>query len=140
MSKDVFTNKEQLCQSFWQSVKEQKFKAKKIEGGGQFDPTSRLLGLTIKCMGILQEPLSNFTYLRSELILKRFPFAIRGERYLTLCLLIFNFLIHCLPFHASYVNFFWVNNTLYFFFSFNFVVLLLSIFFVILWLVPIYYL
>ena len=31
------SNKEQLCQSFWQSVKEQKFKAKKIEGG-QFDP------------------------------------------------------------------------------------------------------
>ena len=32
----MFTNKEQLCQSFWQLVKEQKFKAKKIEGG-QFD-------------------------------------------------------------------------------------------------------
>ena len=31
MSKDVSTNKEQLCQSFWQSVKEQKFKAKKID-------------------------------------------------------------------------------------------------------------
>ena len=29
MSEYVFTNKEQLCQSFWQS---QKFKAKKIEG------------------------------------------------------------------------------------------------------------
>ena len=28
--------KEQLCQSFWQSFKDQKFKAKKIEGG-QFD-------------------------------------------------------------------------------------------------------
>ena len=41
-----------------------------------------------------------------ELILKSFPFAIRGQRYLTLCLLIFNFLIHCLPFHASYINFF----------------------------------
>ena len=40
VSKDVLTNKEQLYQSFWQSVKEQKFKAKKIEGGGeggQFD-------------------------------------------------------------------------------------------------------
>ena len=31
MSKDVSTNKEQLCQSFWQSVKEQKFKIKKID-------------------------------------------------------------------------------------------------------------
>ena len=30
----MFANKEQLCQSFWQSVKEQKFKAKKIEEGG----------------------------------------------------------------------------------------------------------
>ena len=71
--------------------------------------------LTIKCMGILQEPLSNFTYLRSELILKSFPFAIRGHKYFTLCLLIFNFLIHCLPFHASYINLFWVKNSLYFF-------------------------
>ena len=43
MSKDVFTNKEQLCQSFWQSAKKQKFKAIKIEGGGgQFDPTPPL--------------------------------------------------------------------------------------------------
>ena len=32
MSKNVFRNKEQLGQSFWTSVKEQKFKAKKIEG------------------------------------------------------------------------------------------------------------
>ena len=31
MSKDVFTNKEQLCQSFWQSVKEQKLKAKNLK-------------------------------------------------------------------------------------------------------------
>ena len=38
VSKDVFTNKEQLCQSFWQSVKEQKFKAKKIKGGGSIWP------------------------------------------------------------------------------------------------------
>ena len=38
MSKDVFTNKEQLCQSFWQSVKEQKFKAKKIERGVNLTP------------------------------------------------------------------------------------------------------
>ena len=28
----MLTNKEQLYQSFWQSVKEQKFKTKKIEG------------------------------------------------------------------------------------------------------------
>ena len=44
------SNKEQFCQSFWQSVKEQKFKAKKIEvGGGPIDPppSSRLLGLKI---------------------------------------------------------------------------------------------
>ena len=33
----MFANKEQLCQSFWQSVQEQNFKAKKIEEGGQFD-------------------------------------------------------------------------------------------------------
>ena len=33
----MFTSKEQLCQSIWQSVKKQKFKAKKIEGG-QFVP------------------------------------------------------------------------------------------------------
>ena len=49
MSKDVFTNKEQLCQSFWQSVKEQKFKAKKIEWGSIWPhpppPPSRLLRL-----------------------------------------------------------------------------------------------
>ena len=36
MSKDVLTNKEQLYESFRQMVKEQKFKAKKMEGG-QFD-------------------------------------------------------------------------------------------------------
>ena len=30
----MLTNKEQLYQNFWQSVKEQKFKAKKIEGEG----------------------------------------------------------------------------------------------------------
>ena len=30
----MLTNKEQLHQSFWQLVKEQKFKAKNIEGGG----------------------------------------------------------------------------------------------------------
>ena len=29
----MLTNKEQLHQSFWQLVKEQKFKAKNIEGG-----------------------------------------------------------------------------------------------------------
>ena len=34
----MFTNKEQLCQSFWQSVKKQKFKAKKIEGGSIWHP------------------------------------------------------------------------------------------------------
>ena len=52
-----FTNKEQLCQSFWQSVKEQKFKAQKksrgqFEGGGGGiwpppPPLSRLLVLKI---------------------------------------------------------------------------------------------
>ena len=36
VSKDMLTNKEQLYQSFWQSVKEHKFKAKKVEGG-QFE-------------------------------------------------------------------------------------------------------
>ena len=30
----MLINKEQLYQNFWQSFKEQKFKAKKIEGGG----------------------------------------------------------------------------------------------------------
>ena len=38
MSEEVFTNKEQLCQRFWLSVKEQKFKAKKIEGGSIWHP------------------------------------------------------------------------------------------------------
>ena len=32
--KDMLTNKEQLYQNFWQLVKEQKFKSKKIEGEG----------------------------------------------------------------------------------------------------------
>ena len=34
MSKDVFTNEKQLCQSLWQPVKKQKYKAKKNRGGG----------------------------------------------------------------------------------------------------------
>ena len=44
----MFTNKEQLCQSFWKSVKEQKFKAKSIErGADQFDPPPpKLLGFS----------------------------------------------------------------------------------------------
>ena len=37
-SKDVLLTKGQLCQSFWHSVKPFKIKAKKIEGGGPFDP------------------------------------------------------------------------------------------------------
>ena len=41
-SKDFLTNKEQLCQSFWQSLKEQKFKTKEIEGG-EFRSTSLCL-------------------------------------------------------------------------------------------------
>ena len=48
MSKDVFTNKEQLCQSFWQSVKEQKFKAKKIEGGFNLTPPLPLKASRVK--------------------------------------------------------------------------------------------
>ena len=51
----MFTNKEQLCQSFWQSVKEQRFKAKKIEGGGQFAPpplkASRVNELPVQNLG-----------------------------------------------------------------------------------------
>ena len=43
-SKDVITNNEQLNQSFWQSVKEQKFKPKKFERGGQFDSPYGLWG------------------------------------------------------------------------------------------------
>ena len=43
-SEDV-TNKEQLYQSFWQSVKQQKFKAKKPRGVHFNLPPSRLLGL-----------------------------------------------------------------------------------------------
>ena len=61
MSKDVFTNKEQLCQSFCQSVKEQNFKAKKIEGerGGSTLKASRVLitnnnGLVLLAMGFVQ--------------------------------------------------------------------------------------
>ena len=51
----MFTNKEQLCQSFWQSVKEQKLNAIKNRGGCQFDPPPplpRLLGLKVKNPGI----------------------------------------------------------------------------------------
>ena len=33
----MFTHNEKLCQSFWQSIKKQNFKAKKSRGG-QFDP------------------------------------------------------------------------------------------------------
>ena len=36
-SKDVLTNKEQLYESYWRSVKQQKVKAK-IEKGGRLDP------------------------------------------------------------------------------------------------------
>ena len=49
MSKYVLTNKEQFCQSFWQSVKEQKFKAKKLIDPPSPPPpkASRLLGFLI---------------------------------------------------------------------------------------------
>ena len=38
MSKDVFTNKEQLCQSFDNRSRSKNLKPKKSRGGGQFDP------------------------------------------------------------------------------------------------------
>ena len=48
LASEAVTNKEQLYQSFWQSVKQQKFNAKKPRGA-HFNlpppPPSRLLGL-----------------------------------------------------------------------------------------------
>ena len=42
MSKHIFIIKEQLCQTFWQLVKEFRFKAKKSGMGGPFDPLTPL--------------------------------------------------------------------------------------------------
>ena len=54
----MFTNKEQLCQSFWQSVKEQKFKAKKIERGVQFNPPSPLKASRVNDQNYIHTPCS----------------------------------------------------------------------------------
>ena len=62
--------------------------------------------LIINYIAISHEPLNNFTYLSSEQILKNFQFPIRGQKYLTLCQLIFNFQIHCLYLEENFSHFF----------------------------------
>ena len=86
--------------------------------------------LIINYIAISHEPLNNFTYLSSEQILKNFPFPIRGQKYLTLCQLIFNFQIHCLHLQENFSHFFQKTSKTSSAFIFYFIYLLLFIFLV----------